>query len=211
MRERISFFWQRFVNAPYVSEMLVFINVIVFLICTFTGTLLYNKGSIGALNLFDGEYYRMVSSLFLHADIRHLVNNMLLLFGLGMMIEKQIGHIRFGVYFMLSGLGGNILSVLMELISGDFVNSVGASGAVFGLDGVLLALVLFSGRRFENVTGSKLLLVIAYSLYSGFASQNINNAAHIGGLLTGFVLATGYCFRYKIRQSHHVDGGRTEK
>ncbi len=77
--------------------------------------------------------------------------------------------------------------------------SLGASGAVFGLDGVLLAMVLFSGREMENVTPARVLLMIAYSLYSGFTGQNIDNVAHVGGLLTGFLAASAICLFRRLR------------
>ena len=77
--------------------------------------------------------------------------------------------------------------------SGIPVGSIGASGVVFGLDGVLLALVLFSGSRMEHVTAKRVVLMIFLSLYSGYTGHNIDNAAHMGGLITGFVLGSIYC------------------
>lgn len=195
---------RRLKDLPFVSAILVFVNVITFLICTFTGNLLYNMGSISAWNLMHEEYYRLITSMFLHVNAGHLVNNMLILFGIGYMIEKELGHFRFGVYYMVSGLCGNLLSAWMEILSGNFTSSIGASGAVFGLDGVLLALVLFSGKKIATVTLPRLLFMIGYSLYSGFTAYNINNAAHIGGLLAGFVLGTLFCVICRIR------GGRID-
>lgn len=131
--------------------------------------------------------------MFLHSGINHLFNNMLILFFLGSMIEKEVGHIRYGVLYFLSGIGGNLLSLYSRALHGDPTASLGASGAVFGLDGVLLAMVLFSGRKMENVTPVRVLLMIVYSLYSGFTGRNIDNAAHVGGLLTGFMAAGIMC------------------
>ncbi len=188
---------------PFVSVILVVINVIIFLIGTFTGNLLYDMGSVSAWDLMHKEFYRLITSMFLHADAHHLMNNMLLLFGIGYMIETELGHFRFGVYYITAGLCGNLLSAWMELVNGEFVSSIGASGGVFGLDGVLLALVLFLGKKTSGVTLPRLLFMIGYSLYSGFTAENIDNAAHIGGLIAGFVLATLYCVIRRIRGGRH--------
>lgn len=90
------------------------------------------------------------------------------------------------------------MSLLSRVIQGDPVASLGASGAVFGLDGVLLAMVLFSDRQMENVTPVRVMLMIAYSLYSGFVGRNIDNVAHVGGLLTGFLLASAMCIVQRL-------------
>lgn len=198
---------------PYVSGILVIINVIVFLICTFTGDLLYNKGSVGASSFLQGEYYRALTSMFLHSDIEHLVSNMLILFGLGTMIEKEVGHIRYGIFYFVSGLCGDALSILGQLISGDFFTAVGASGAVFGLDGVLLALVLFSGKNISGVTLPRILLMLGCSLYSGLvAADYIDNGAHIGGLAAGFILGMGLCAVRRLKENKKFSAmGRTEE
>lgn len=186
---------------PIVSTVLVAVNAIVFVICNFTGNLLYEAGMLDVYSvLVRKEYGRILWSMFLHDGINHLFNNMLILFFLGSMIEKEVGHVRYGVLYFLSGIGGNLASLLSRAIHRELTASLGASGAVFGLDGVLLAMVLFSDRRMENVTPVRVLLMIAYSLYSGFVGQNIDNVAHVGGLLTGFVLASVMCMLERWRR-----------
>ena len=193
---------KRFRELPVVSGVLVIINVIVFLICTFTGDLLYNGGRLDIQSVFvQREYARVIWSLFLHSDVNHIFNNMVILFFLGAMIEKEVGHVRYAVLYFLSGIGGNMLSLMMKLLTYDMAGSIGASGAVFGLDGVLLALLLFSGRQLPNVTPVRVLLMIAYSLYSGFTGVNIDNAAHIGGLLTGFIGGTVVCLIHRVKMN----------
>ena len=185
---------------PVVSGMLVFINVIVFLICTFTGDLLYNSGRLDIQSVLAGkEYGRIIWSLFLHSDINHIFNNMVILFFLGAMIEKEVGHVRYAVLYFLSGIGGNLLSLTVKMLTYETAGTIGASGAVFGLDGVLLALLLFSGRPMPNVTPVRVLLMIVYSLYSGFTGVNVDNAAHVGGLLTGFVAGIAVCIIERVK------------
>ena len=181
-------------DIPIVSAVLVAVNIIVFLICTFTGNMLYNRGRLDSVDvLVNGQYGRMIWYMFLHSGINHIFNNMVILFFLGSMIEKEIGHIRYGVLYFLSGIGAGILSLVYKTMTFDFSGTIGASGAVFGLDGALLALILFSGRKMANITPTRVILMIAYSLYSGFTGGNIDNAAHIGGLLTGFLVGIVIC------------------
>lgn len=191
----------RWKGKPIISAALVIINVIVYIICTFTGNLLYNMGRSDVTDiLVYKEYGRLVYSLFLHGSFGHLFNNMFILFFLGTMIEKEVGHIRYMVIYFLSGVGGNGISLLAKLFNGDLSGSIGASGAIFGLDGVLLAMVLFFNGRMENVTPIRVVLMIAYSLYSGFTGTNVDNAAHVGGVLTGFAAGVIMCI---------VERGRT--
>lgn len=181
-------------DMPIVSAVLVAINVIVFIVCTFTGNLLYNKGRLDVTSVLAlGEYGRLIWYMFLHSGITHIFNNMVILFFLGAMIEKEIGHIRYAVLYFLSGIGGGILSLVYKTMTFDLSGTIGASGAVFGLDGALLALILFSGRKMANVTPNRVILMIAFSLYSGFTGGNVDNAAHIGGLLTGFLVGAVMC------------------
>lgn len=181
-------------EVPWASGMLVAINVIVFLICTFSGNLLYNKGELDAVSVLAGRQYgRVVWAMFLHAGIEHLFNNMVILFFLGAMIEKTTGHIQFLTLYFLSGIGGNLCSLLVKLLQMDYSASVGASGAIFGLDGVLLAWILLDRQSMPDVTPKRVILMIALSLYSGFSAQNIDNAAHVGGLVTGFLAGILFC------------------
>lgn len=184
---------------PYISIILVAWNVILFLICTFTGELLYNEGGLSpALCFDDREYYRLVTAMFLHADIQHLLNNMVLLGGLGAMLEPETGHTGFCILYFLSGLGGQAVSLVYKMLTGEwYVVSIGASGAVFGLVGVLLAMSLCWSRRMPHVTWQRILIVVAYSIYSGVQAAGIDNAAHIGGFLTGAVSGFLMCFWHK--------------
>lgn len=190
---------------PIVSGILVAANVIVYLICTFTGDLLYNIGELDAAAvLLRGEYGRIIYSMFLHAGIDHLFNNMVILFFLGAMIEKVTGHIQFLLIYLLSGIGANICSLLYKVMTMDSMASVGASGAIFGLDGVLLAWILLDRQAMPDVTPRRVLLMIVLSLYSGFTAHNIDNAAHVGGLLTGFAAGALLCALRRRKRNREV-------
>lgn len=185
-------------DIPIISSILVIVNVIVFLICTFTGNLLYNMGRLDIVSVYvKGEYARIVWSMFLHSGVNHIFNNMVILFFLGSMIEKEIGHLQYLILYFLSGIGGGLVSLAYKTITCDLSGSIGASGAVFGLDGALLAIILFSNRRLASP--GRVILMIAYSLYGGFTSGNIDNAAHIGGLITGFMVGLVICMLNKSK------------
>lgn len=187
--------WRQYRTEPYVSGGLVAVNIILFLWCTFDGGMLYNIGGLSPHSIIaDRQYWRMILSLFLHGDIQHLVNNMLLLFGLGAMIEKETGHLAFGVVYLASGIGGNVASLLYKMGGGQwYVDSIGASGAVFGLIGLLLILTVVGGRRMVHVTPARIILVIAYSIYSNWGNTRIDNAAHVGGVVTGILVGCLLC------------------
>ena len=174
---------------PFVSAMLVAVNVVIYLLCRLPGNTLYERGCLSAFEIIAwGEYGRIFWSMFLHADSSHLFSNMIILLFMGAMIEKEIGHVPFAGIYLASGVGGNLLSLAGKIVSDDWAVSLGASGAIFGLDGLLLALVLLSRKKMENVTPLRVMLMICMSLYSGFTGGNVDNMAHIGGLLVGFVL-----------------------
>lgn len=176
-------------SLPFISILLVTINVGLYILCLLQGDIVYARGCLRTYEIVAyRQYGRMLWSMFLHADIQHLFSNMIILLFMGSMIEKEIGHAPYAIIYLASGLGGSLLSLAGKIATSDLTASIGASGAIFGLDGLLLAMVLFSRRRVENITPTRVVLMIFLSLYSGFTGGNVDNLAHIGGLVVGFVL-----------------------
>lgn len=195
---------------PWVNICLVAVNVIVFIICTITGDVLYNKGASGVMLIIeDKSYYRMITSMFLHSDTGHLFSNMIIVYFMGQIVERRLGHIPYAALYFLSGIAGDVLSMGYELLSGNYSASVGASGAVFGVEGALLLLVILYRSNLEYMTPGKVVFSIAFALYCGFTSTGINNAAHIGGLLMGFALAAVFCM-FLPHAGSGKDGGVNE-
>lgn len=188
-------------DLPLVSGGLVACNVLLY-ICGLFG--IGNFQEAGCLDAYavlqKGEYGRIIWSMFLHGSTRHLFNNMLILFFMGAMIEKETGHIRYGILYFLAGIGGNLLSLYMKVRTGDIRPSIGASGAVFGLDGVLMAMILFWDDGMDHVTPTRVTAMIMLSLYSGLTAKDIDNAAHLGGLFTGFAAGCIMCMIRRARQ-----------
>ena len=131
----------------------------------------------------------MFTSLFLHFGIAHLINNMLKLFVLGSTLESVIGKIKFLLLYLVAGLGGNVLSIWLSIQIGKYSVSAGASGAIFGIIGALLYIVIRNRGRVGTLTSKGMLFMIVISLYYGFTSAGIDNYAHIGGLITGVIMA----------------------
>lgn len=180
---------------PGVNIAIVVLNVLIFILCAFTGDLLYNKGAFSIYLIAENhEYFRFISSMFLHADSNHLISNMLVLLFMGDMVEEKIGHLKYAMLYMISGIGGGILSAIYELVIGKAVLSVGASGAIFGIVGAVLVLVVVHRGKWESITLPRVIFMLAYSLYTGFTAVNVNNAAHIGGLLTGAIVMILFYF-----------------
>ena len=145
----------------------------------------------------EHEFYRIFTSMFLHFGISHLLNNMVLLGALGWNLELEIGKIRFLVIYMVSGIGGNVLSLYHGVSTQEYAVSAGASGAVFGLMGALLYVVILNRGRLGRISGRGMAVMVLLSLYFGFTSGGVDNWAHIGGLISGFLMAAILCRRKK--------------
>lgn len=174
---------------------LILINVLVFIAVEFTGTsqdawhVLEYGAAYTPYIIQNGEVYRLFTSMFLHFGIEHLVNNMLVLFVLGSRLERVIGKIRFLLIYLLGGIAGNVVSLLLELKTQEFSVSAGASGAVFAVMGAMIYIVIRNKGWLGDLSMRQILVMAAFSLYFGFTSSGVDNAAHIGGLPAGFVLA----------------------
>lgn len=174
---------------------LIVINVAVFFILTMFGdtedaVFMLQHGAMYEPYIIEGhEYYRIFTCLFLHFGITHLLNNMVLLGALGWNLELEIGKVRFVIIYFASGIIGNIVSLFYNLTLEQPAVSAGASGAIFGLMGALLYVVIANRGRLGRLSGRGMLVMVILSLYFGLTSTGVDNLAHIGGLVSGFLLA----------------------
>lgn len=153
--------------------------------------------------LYDGQGWRLFSCLFLHFGPTHLVNNMVLLFLLGREAEKAAGHVSFALVYILSGLTGSAASLVTMVRSGDEAVCAGASGAIFGIMGLLIVVLLVHRGHYERFTIRRMLLMVALCLYFGFSSAGVDNAGHVGGLCGGLVWGfIFYGIPHAIRSRH---------
>ncbi len=181
------------------TEILIGVNVIMYLLTqllniTVGNGLLILGSKVNAL-IGLGEFWRLLTAMFLHADFMHLIFNMMALFILGKDIERFFGKYKFLAIYFISGLVGSGASYLFV----DAV-SVGASGAIFGLMGANLFLYKLNPLVYKRIYGSDLLILIGINLLIGLVRPNIDMAGHIGGLIGGFVAASALGLSFeKIR------------
>jgi len=172
------------------TYVLIAINVIVFLaeIASGSGGLGEQRGNLIAYfglygpSVAEGEWYRLVTSGFLHASFIHIGFNMFLLFFLGRLLEPALGTPRFLVLYFASLLAGSFGALLLEPNS----LGIGASGAIFGLAGAVF--IIARGRGMDALAG-EIGFLIAFNLIFSFVSPRISIGAHIGGLVGGVVCA----------------------
>lgn len=174
---------------------LIAVNVAVFFILSLFGdtedaVFMMQHGAMYSDFVIQGhEYYRLFTCLFLHFGVEHLLNNMVILGALGWNLELQTGKIRFLLIYFGSGLFGNVVSFIFHGAAQKYTVSAGASGAIFGLMGALLWVVIANHGKLGRLSGRGMLVMVALSLYFGLSSSGVDNYAHIGGLVCGFLLA----------------------
>ncbi len=186
------------------------INVLVFLVLSFGGQTedayyMLEHGAMYTPFIMEGEHYRMFTSMFLHFGMEHLLSNMLTLIVFGYYLEPVLGSVKTALIYIISGLGGNALSLVVDLSEVNPAVSAGASGAIFGLTGALLCLTLIHRGRIGNVTRHGMIIMIALSLYNGYTSEGIDNMAHIGGLITGILLTLIVGWKLNINNRPRTD------
>lgn len=137
----------------------------------------------------EGEGWRLLSCMWLHAGVVHLLANMMSLLFIGIRLEQEFGFIRIGLLYVLAGLGGSLGSTMHLMRTTSPTISVGASGALFGLLGAMLSELLINWTIYVNKCTALLILivVIALNMAVGFLPK-VDNSAHIGGFLAGFFL-----------------------
>lgn len=183
------------------THLILFVNVMIMLLMMITrltswfrneAYLLLSFGAQYGPLVARGEWYRTVTAIFVHGGILHLLFNSYALFYFGTIVESIYGSEKFFVSYLLSGLVGNVATHLLYYRS----VSVGASGAIFGLIGMLFILGFKREAPFyaRSITGYALLPMIIFNVVYGFLpGSNINNAAHLGGFFTG--IAIGYLIK----------------
>ncbi|MFS7934569.1 putative peptidase S54, rhomboid, Rhomboid-like superfamily [Helianthus anomalus] len=154
----------------------------------------------------ESEEWRILTCIWLHADVFHVLANMLGLVFIGSRLEHEFGLLRIGVLYILSGIGGGILSSLFVRTT----VSVGASGAIFGLLGGMLSELLTNWTIYANVLAalSTLIIIILINIAIGIL-PHVDNYAHIGKFLTGFFLGFVILIRpqFKWINQRHVPSG----
>lgn len=195
------------IKKPTVTLALIFINVLIFALMY-----IFGNGSTDALTLIKfgashrdliraGEYYRLITSSFLHIGLMHLAFNNYALYIIGPQLESFYGKIKFLIIYLFSAISSTLLSMLF--FGGV---SAGASGSIFGLLGALLYFGYHYRIYLGTVIKSQIIPLILINLLIGFTLPGINNAAHIGGLIGGVLISMAIGVKYKSTKMDKLNG-----
>ena len=168
----------------FVTYLLIAINVIIFIL-QMIGIVKTSQFGMNSELVKGGEYYRIITSAFLHGGVIHLLCNMYSLYVIGTQLETVLGKIKFSLVYILSIIAASLLSGVINAGSG--IMSVGASGAIFGLLGALLYFGYHYRLYLGNAIVYQILPVIGINLIIGFTTPGIDNWAHLGGLAGGYL------------------------
>ena len=189
---------------PVVTYILIVLNLMVFLY----GVLHSNDELI---NMFgnnyelvqNGEFYRLLTCMFVHADIMHILFNMIALYSIGPVVERYYGKSKFLLIYLVSGLLGSIFSGVF--MTADSI-SIGASGAIFGLLGSICYFTYYYRATLQGILRGSIMPVIIINLVIGFISSSIDLSAHIGGLIGGILISMAIGIGDKHRKSDQING-----
>lgn len=184
----------------FYTPIIIYLNILIWGLMVFSGvhpmepsveSLIDWGGNLSGLTL-NGEQWRLFTSTFLHGGVIHLLLNMYALIQAGAVLEVHFGNHRYALVYVVTGIFASIASAAF---SGNVV-SVGASGAIFGLYGLLVSLLItkslqVTAEERKNLMQSTLIF-IGYNVFYGFTKSGIDNAAHIGGLVSGFIIGFLY-------------------
>lgn len=185
---------QKIREIPIGTVVIAGLNAAVYLVLMLLGNtenaafMAYHGAMYPEFVIVDGEWWRVITAMFLHFNPGHLVNNMLIFCCIGSRLEKVTGTIRMLLVYFLSGIFGNLLSLYVMCRTGNFAVSAGASGAVYGMIGAFLWVLILYRGQLEDISLRGILIMLGLSLYYGVTTTNIDNWCHLGGLVSGFLL-----------------------
>ena len=171
-------------DIPLITISLIVINAIVYLLSLIDYNGIVNNFANYYLYVQNGEYYRLITSMFVHANILHLLSNMYALYVVGPIIEKYYGKGKYLLIYLGSGIIGSLFSVVLTNYA-----SVGASGAIFGLFGALLYFGYKYRATLDGFLRSSIIPTLLVNLILGFMIPGIDISAHLGGLIGGLLLS----------------------
>ena len=181
---------------PVITSTIIGLNILVFLAMLLSGLPLVDPtaeqvlrwgANFGPLTE-SGQWWRLLTACFLHFGIIHIGFNMYVLYQAGFFTERLFGGVRYLTLYLMAGVGGNLIGLLLH----PNVVAAGASGAIFGVYGGLLAYLLrYRGvinRQAAQAVSRSVFIFLGYNLFFGLADRHTDLTAHIGGLVTGFLV-----------------------
>ena len=190
------------IKKPVVTYFLIALNIFIYIILVVFGRDEFiTSFGLHPILVKSGEYYRIISCMFLHANFLHLLFNMYALYIIGSQIENFFSKWKYLFIYLFSGIVGALMSMIFTKTW-----SVGASGAIFGLLGSILYFGYYYRMYLGTVLKSQIIPIIILNLIIGFASTGIDNAAHIGGLLGGIISSMMVGVKDKSSKNDKING-----
>ncbi len=175
---------------PYLTFLIIGINVLVFVINLFLDGFLWEIGGLDLRVLEKAQWYRLFTSAFLHCDIYHLMNNMLIIYSVGGLLEQAMGRVTYAVFYFAGILASGLTSLFYHMITHDYVISIGASGAGYALLGAVIVVLLTQPAGYLKSVFPRIFVMLAcvvLGITEGFKNPNIDNMAHVGGICFGVI------------------------
>lgn len=204
------------ISITLINSILVVLNVLAYLITHYTNAFgspdeMFLKGALSWYQVIhQQEYYRILTSMFMHADINHLFGNLLVLIFLGTNLERTVGKWKYILIYFGSGILAGIASIgynMLQEYNTDSVHrityGIGASGAIFGVVGALLFILLIHRGTHNGISASQVIIFTGINIVNGMVDRQISQVAHVGGLISGFLLAL--CL-YRRKQKETKEG-----
>lgn len=194
---------------PWVTTILVAVNVVIFLL---TDLVFFGEqdriGYYMALNPVlvtkYGEYWRLITSMFYHFNIEHVLFNMLSLYFVGAMLEPFFGRVRFAILYFASGLLADVATIIYNSLivreNAEVVFSAGASGAVYGLLGAYVGIMVYFRERLSKGDRIRIPLMVLILLFGNISQEGVGHEAHFGGFIAGALLGLLYCMYLRKRK-----------
>lgn len=182
-------------SKPYITMAVIAVNIIVFAVMSIFGNTLDTQymAEHGAMYppyvAENGQYWRLFTSMFMHFGLIHILNNMVMLGAVGRIVEIAMGHVRFLIAYIVAGICGGALSYAMMLHNNDYAVSAGASGAIFGMVGALVWIVIANRGFYEGISRQQVIFMVILMIYYGVSTSGVDNWDHLGGLAGGFIIS----------------------
>ena len=190
---------------PYMTILLMALNILYFLFLEIIGDtrgesqeslmFMLDYGADYWVNVFEnGELYRLFTSMFIHFGIEHLAGNMLALYIFGKIAEGAVGHVRYLIFYLVSGLGASLCSCVFNMLHDTNTISGGASGAIYGVMGMVLAMLIVSSKRSATMEVLKVRMgiMVVFMVFDGMSMAGVDWVAHLGGLVVGLLVTLAF-------------------
>lgn len=189
----------------FVTLGLLLINVTMYILSTFQIFRTEDYALTNGIMSVPGEWFRFLTYMFLHRDVMHLVNNMMMLYAIGSVLERQVHRGMYAVIYFVTGIGAGCLSVWYHTRMNLAFDSIGASGAIYGIMGALMAYMLLRRQRYDRGFYGRIAIGLLLLFYTGTVDPHIDHMAHLGGFFCGLIVCGLYCLwneRKKIRKDY---------